>query len=105
MINEKIYKLKIENNGTSSNARVQASVLSLYDSARLRHPLIDNKEADWSIVDKEIREKLVNIKSGKISFLTSSLLSLSTISSNVLQKLYKEEHLLKTSFDKKKLAQ
>ena len=44
-------------------------------------------------------------KSKKISFLTSSLLSPSTISSNVLQKLYKEEHLLKTSFDKKKLAQ
>ena len=30
--------IKIENNGTSSNARVQASVLSLYDSARLKYP-------------------------------------------------------------------
>jgi len=70
--------IKIENNGTSSNSRVQASVLSLYDSARLRHPLKDNKEADWSIVDKEIREKLGNITSGKIAFLTSTILSPST---------------------------
>ena len=70
--------IKIENNGTSSNSRVQASVLSLYDSARLRHPLKENKETDWNTVDKEIREKLGNIKSGKIAFLTSTILSPST---------------------------
>ena len=31
--------IKIENNNTCTNARVQASVLSLYDSARLKNPL------------------------------------------------------------------
>ena len=37
--------IKIENNKSCSNARVQASVLSLYDSSRLKHPLIDGKKS------------------------------------------------------------
>ena len=41
----------------------------------------------------------------KLSFLVSSLLLSSTMSSKVLQKLYKDEHLLKIVLDKKKLAQ
>ena len=49
--------IKIENNGTSSNARIQASVLSLYDSARLKNPLKDKKESDWRTVDSDIKER------------------------------------------------
>ena len=70
--------IKIENNGTCSNSRVQASVLSLYDSARLNSPLKDNKEIDWKTVDSEIKEKLSQIKDGKIVLLTSTILSPST---------------------------
>ena len=42
--------IKIENNKTCTNARVQASVLSLYDSARLKNPLKNSVKADWSSV-------------------------------------------------------
>ena len=50
--------IKIENNGTCSNSRVQASVLSLYDSSRLKYPLKNNDESDWRTIDSEIKEKL-----------------------------------------------
>ena len=70
--------IKIENNGTCSNSRVQASVLSLYDSARLKNPLKNQQESNWSTIDSEIKEKLSNT-SGKIALLTSSILSPSTL--------------------------
>ena len=65
--------IKIENNGTCSNSRIQASVLSLYDSARLKYPLKDSKETDWQTVDLEIKEKLEAVTDGKIALLTSTL--------------------------------
>ena len=70
--------IKIENNGTSSNARVQASVLSLYDSARLKGPLKNNSETEWGIIDQEIKQRLSEISDGKIALLTSTILSPST---------------------------
>ena len=42
--------IKIENNKTCTNARVQASVLSLYDSGRLKYPTINGLEKTWSDV-------------------------------------------------------
>ena len=53
--------IKIENNGTCSNSRVQASVLSLYDSARLKGPLKNNSETEWGIIDQEIKQRLSEI--------------------------------------------
>ena len=70
--------IKIENNATYSNSRVQASVLSLYDSARLKHPLKDSKETNWRTVDLEIKEKLEAVNDGKIALLTSTIISPST---------------------------
>ena len=70
--------IKIENNGTCSNSRVQASVLSLYDSARLKTPLKNQQESDWNIIDSEIKEKLSNLDGKTIALLTSSILSPST---------------------------
>ena len=70
--------IKIENNGTCSNSRIQASVLSLYDSARLKHPLKDSTETDWQTVDLEIKEKLEAVTDGKIALLTSTIISPST---------------------------
>ena len=78
--------IKIEGNELSSvtsggtNARVQASVLNLYDSARLKNPLKKGEETDWETVDKEITAKLNEIaaKNGKIVILTSSVISPST---------------------------
>jgi MoCo/4Fe-4S cofactor protein with predicted Tat translocation signal len=69
---------KVSNGGT--NARIQASVLSLYDSSRLTGPTINGSAAGWSTVDKEIGEKLaaVSAKGGAIRILTSTIISPST---------------------------
>lgn len=78
--------IKIEGNPKSSvthgkvNARVQASVLSLYDNARLQHPLANGSQASWETLDKNITSKLADIsaKGGKIRILTSTIISPST---------------------------
>ena len=72
--------IKIENNKTCTNARVQASVLSLYDSARLKNPLKNSVKADWSSVDSEIKDRLSKLNGKKIVLLTSTIISPSTIS-------------------------
>lgn len=66
--------------GRGISARVQASVLSLYDNTRLKHPLKNNIQADWSTVDTEIESKLneLNKKGEKIAILASSVISPST---------------------------
>ena len=50
--------IKIEPNKDSmsgaTNARVQASVLSLYDNSRLRGPLSKGEETDYATLDKEV---------------------------------------------------
>ena len=55
--------IKLEPNKTSTNARVQASVLSLYDSSRLKNPIKSGEKSDWYTVDSEISEKLKEISS------------------------------------------
>jgi MoCo/4Fe-4S cofactor protein with predicted Tat translocation signal len=69
---------KVSNGGT--NARIQASVLSLYDSSRLTGPTINGAASSWSTVDKEIGNKLAGIaaKGGAIRILTSTIISPST---------------------------
>ena len=79
--------IKVEGNTLSSiskgriNARVQASVLSLYDNVRLRGPLMSGNAASWADVDKAIGEKLTAIaaKGGKIRILSSTVISPSTL--------------------------
>ena len=79
--------IKIEGNSLSSiskgkvNARVQASVLSLYDNARLRGPVMSNSMADWTAIDKTITDKLSTIAAagGKIRILSSTVFSPSTL--------------------------
>ncbi|HRG37091.1 MAG TPA: TAT-variant-translocated molybdopterin oxidoreductase [Bacteroidia bacterium] len=62
------------------NARVYASVLSLYDSARLSGPTANGKATSWIDVDKEIGNKLAAItaKGGAIRILSSTIISPST---------------------------
>tara|TARA_B100001758_G_scaffold185010_1_gene161735 strand:- start:13469 stop:16435 length:2967 start_codon:yes stop_codon:yes gene_type:complete len=67
--------IKIENNKTCTNARVQASVLSLYDSARLKYPLKNGIEQEWSSIDEEIKSRLSNIRNKKIVLLTTTIIS------------------------------
>ncbi len=74
----------------STNARVQASVLSLYDSARLQQPMMDGAETDWNTVIDNLKEKLESAESnGKdIALLTSTIISPSTKS--IIAKLRKK---------------
>ena len=79
--------IKIEGNSLSSvskgkiNARVQASVLSLYDNARLRGPMMSGAPATWTAIDKAIEDKLTAIaaKGGKIRILSSTVISPTTL--------------------------
>lgn len=72
--------IKIEGNELSSitrggtSARVQASVLSLYDNARLRHPYANGKPADmFEAIDREVMASLTSGKQAVL--LTSTILS------------------------------
>jgi Fe-S-cluster-containing dehydrogenase component len=79
--------IKIEGNDLSvfnregTTARVQASVLSLYDDARLKNPAIDNKQASWSEIDEKVISELgkINSEGGEIVLLTSTIISPSTV--------------------------
>ncbi|RFM35367.1 TAT-variant-translocated molybdopterin oxidoreductase [Chitinophaga silvisoli] len=64
--------------GTSSTARVQGSVLSLYDAARLRFPTIAGAEATWSELDKQVGAALAGLGGAPIVLLTSTIISPST---------------------------
>ena len=72
--------IKIEHNtlaNTGANARVQASVLSLYDSKRLQRPMANGQVVSWEQFDKEVKQKL-NTVSGEIVLLTQTFASPST---------------------------
>jgi molybdopterin-containing oxidoreductase family iron-sulfur binding subunit len=73
----KIENNKIEGAKFAANARVHASVLSLYDSMRLKSPKIGSKSASWSDVDSQIKSSLAEAKaSGKqVVLLTNTLAS------------------------------
>lgn len=61
--------IKIEPNKESKynfvNARLQASILSLYDNNRLQNPKFKNNESNWNDLDKEIITNLKNISTKK----------------------------------------
>jgi molybdopterin-containing oxidoreductase family iron-sulfur binding subunit len=74
--------IKVEGNTMSSitrggtSARVQSSVLSLYDVTRSRYPMIDGKEAPtWQALDKAVMAGLASAGSAPIVLLTSPVLS------------------------------
>jgi MoCo/4Fe-4S cofactor protein with predicted Tat translocation signal len=72
--------IKVEVNtlaNTGANARVQASVLSLYDNKRLQRPMANGQVVSWEQFDKEVVEKLRNVN-GDIVLLTQSYSSPST---------------------------
>ncbi len=79
--------IKIEANGLSSfnpkgtTARMQASVLSLYDDARIKNPLIQGEVTQWEQIDQELIRRLseINRSGRKIVLLSSTLNSPSTI--------------------------
>lgn len=66
----------LTNGGTS--AQVQASVLDLYDTSRLRYPMAKGKEATFEVIDKMIADDLTAIADKPVVLLTSSLTSPTT---------------------------
>ncbi len=77
--------IKIDNNTIAgakfaANARVHASILSLYDSMRLKQPKISGKNASWSEVDSKLKSSLSDAKTkgGQVVILTPTLASPST---------------------------
>ena len=78
--------IKIEGNTMSpiseggTSARVQASVLNLYDDARLKHPFKGETKIDWDSMDKDVAEKLESFSQGgkKVVLITSTIISPTT---------------------------
>ncbi len=76
----KVENNKLEGAVSGANARVHASVLSLYDSLRLKQPKIAGKDATWAEVTAKIKASLdeANGKGGNVVVLTSTTASPST---------------------------
>ncbi|MGD9931244.1 MAG: TAT-variant-translocated molybdopterin oxidoreductase [Mangrovibacterium sp.] len=78
--------IKIEGNELSSisqsgtSARVQASILNLYDGARYKGPLKQSQPISWVDADQEIGQALEDLKSqnGRLVLLTQTVISPST---------------------------
>ncbi len=77
--------IKVENNTDAkvnggANARVQGSVLSLYDSTRLQGPLKDGEPVEWNSIDADVKAKLnsLNTAGKQIALLTQTYASPST---------------------------
>src|SRR5688572_12016094 len=62
--------------GTST--RAQASVLDLYDTARLRHPMANNNSVAFEAIDKMITDELTGLNGAPIVLLTSTITSPTT---------------------------
>ncbi|MEM7484090.1 MAG: TAT-variant-translocated molybdopterin oxidoreductase [Bacteroidota bacterium] len=77
--------IKIENNTDAdvnggANARVQASVLSLYDSTRVQGPTAGGEPIEWKVLDASVKAKLGSLKNSnkQIVLLTQTYASPST---------------------------
>ena len=77
--------IKVENNNlegsnTGANARVHASVLSLYDSLRLKQPKIASEKATWGEVNAKVKASLeeANASGKAVVILTNTMASPST---------------------------
>jgi len=93
--------IKIEGNELSSvtkggtSARVQASVLNLYDKARLTHPTVAGKEVTFDALDREIKEGLA----GKSGYLVTCSIMSPTTKEVITQFLAKYPGIKHISYD------
>ncbi|AXT61219.1 4Fe-4S dicluster domain-containing protein [Aquimarina sp. AD10] len=75
--------IKVENNNLAksngeANARVHASVLSLYDNTRLQGPKKGKEDISWADLDKEVGAKLNALGGKELVILTQTFASPST---------------------------
>ena len=68
---------KITSGGTT--AQCQASVLDLYDTARLRYPMANGKEATFEAMDKMVGDALGSLGGKPLVFLTSTITSITSL--------------------------
>ncbi|PHS63483.1 MAG: quinol:cytochrome C oxidoreductase [Flavobacterium sp.] len=74
----KIERNKLAENNGSVNARVHASVLSLYDMNRLQSPMSGEDAIEWSAFDSSFQEKLTSLQGQEVVLLTQTFASPST---------------------------
>ena len=74
--------IKIERNDLSTsggvNARVHASVLSLYDNNRLKYPRVGDENVTWKAFDAAVAEKMQAMAGKNVVLLTQTFASPST---------------------------
>ena len=78
--------IKIENNNLakfhgSANARVHASILSMYDSGRIQGPMYDGNNISWEELDQDIIKKLESLRfnNSPVALLTNTISSPTSI--------------------------
>ena len=78
--------IKIENNKLakfhgSANARVHASILSMYDSGRIQGPMYDGNNISWEELDQDIIKKLESLRfnNSPVALLTNTISSPTSI--------------------------
>ena len=74
----KIERNDLVDNGGGVNARVQASVLSLYDKHRLVGPTVNGEDVNWADLDASVAQKLNALAGQEIVLLTQTFASPST---------------------------
>ncbi len=74
----KIERNKLSENNGSVNARVHASVLSLYDMNRLQSPSVGEDAVEWADFDVTFEENLTSLQGQDVVLLTQTFASPST---------------------------
>ncbi|MDB0042767.1 TAT-variant-translocated molybdopterin oxidoreductase, partial [Flavobacteriaceae bacterium] len=93
-------KIEINNQSkdNSPNARVQASVLSMYDSSRIQGPTIDDQDVSWDQFNDNVKAQLDSMKelNKRIVLLTQTFASPSNelIIKKFLKKFSNIEHVV-----------
>lgn len=80
----KIEPNKMADNWGATSARVQASVLSLYDNNRLRGPLANGKETSWNALDAKVIETLNTLKANREKIVVLSGTTASPTSNKII---------------------
>ncbi len=74
----KVEQNNLSTSGHDANARVHASVLSLYDSTRVKGPKGAGEDISWDAFDKEVSSKLNTLGGKEIVLFTQTFASPST---------------------------
>ena len=101
-------KIEINNQSkdNSPNARVQASVLSMYDSSRIQGPTMDGQDISWDQFNLNVKAQLDAMKASnkKVVLLTQTFASPTTesIINNFLKKYSNIDHVIYDSISNSK---